>query len=205
MLRYLRIAGSIICLIAAVLLIALWVRSYWRMDLVQGPCALRDGFSVTSVRGRLMFSAWLTDEDPPVSQWELVSMDPRRWSELSPFPGPAFALGFSSTDTSYFDAPHWFLALVGGLMAIALAVKRFGLRTFLIAVVLLAAVLGLAAQFRSTPPVLHPTNPDINRPITNETIVGQPRTWQPVRGVLGARLRLDPSHPSRDRRDKPAG
>jgi hypothetical protein len=45
--RRLRIACSAVCSIACVLLIALWLRSYWRIDDLQGPILWPSGFSLS--------------------------------------------------------------------------------------------------------------------------------------------------------------
>src|SRR3990172_7220509 len=50
-LQYLRIAFSATCLIACVLLIALWVRSYWWWDTTSAV----PKHSLASVRGRLLW------------------------------------------------------------------------------------------------------------------------------------------------------
>src|SRR4051794_10959899 len=48
--RKLRIAWSVMCLIACVLLIVLWVRSYWWADVFSSA----KGYSVGSLRGELL-------------------------------------------------------------------------------------------------------------------------------------------------------
>ena len=54
-LRYLRIAFSAFCVIVAVLLIALWVRSYWIRDRIThnyvGRTYAHFGYSIDSLRG----------------------------------------------------------------------------------------------------------------------------------------------------------
>ncbi len=45
--RKLRIVSSVVCAIACVLLIALWVRSYWRSDDLHGPILWTTGLSLT--------------------------------------------------------------------------------------------------------------------------------------------------------------
>jgi hypothetical protein len=53
MLRYLRIAFSVTCGIACVLLIVLWVRSYSYMDYAYGPNNSHCSFTLISLSGRL--------------------------------------------------------------------------------------------------------------------------------------------------------
>ena len=51
--RKLRIAWSIACCIACVLLIVLWVRSRYRRDSIEGPVTAATSFVIDHVRGRV--------------------------------------------------------------------------------------------------------------------------------------------------------
>ena len=59
----LRIAFSATCLITCVLLIALWVRSYWYLDMVKGAWLGTRAFQVTSTTGEVVLTQFqLTKE-----------------------------------------------------------------------------------------------------------------------------------------------
>src|SRR5689334_13942796 len=55
--RKLRIAWSVVWGLAAVLLIALWARSYWRRDVLEGTICSRD-FALESAEGQLAASCY---------------------------------------------------------------------------------------------------------------------------------------------------
>ena len=61
--RKLRIAWSVVCAIACVLLIALWVRSYWWMDDVQTGSTVTPPTQLVSQEGAPFFST-----DPELSE-----------------------------------------------------------------------------------------------------------------------------------------
>jgi hypothetical protein len=141
--RKLRIAFSATCLIACVLLIALWVRSYWIGDNIRLP-ASEARVNVYSVRGTFSTSVYRVPISPPRGwEWEstpIGSMLPvfglrRSWSYHSD--GPLRYLVF----------PHRFLVLMFAMLAAVPWLpwwsKRFSLRTLLIATTLIAVVLGL--------------------------------------------------------------
>jgi hypothetical protein len=50
-LRYLRIAWSVGCVVVCVLLIVLWVRSYWWLNLIKGPLTPSKTLVLTSSNG----------------------------------------------------------------------------------------------------------------------------------------------------------
>ena len=183
MLRYLRMAGAIGCGTVAVLLIALWARSYWWQDHVQGPLVACDGFSVTSVRGRLMASVWWKwgSDGLPITRWDYDSIStssPRSAAGL--IGGPMLVFAVADPEGPYLHVPHWVIAVMFGLATVVLARGRFGVRTLIIVTAVLGATLALASYCNSGPGIRSPMNPDINRPITNETFVGQPWRWRPV-------------------------
>jgi hypothetical protein len=170
--RKLRIAWSVAWGIAAVLLIALWVRSYWWVDgvtyrpqsnaryyLVSGSQALRleiipDRNPQPLARERANRASELRDPivvpDMPTaerrSDWQTIKVrairDPER--QATSF------LGFRLTCPPTIPlpvCPHWFAVTLLGLLATAPWVRnfnyRFSLRTLLIATTLVAAGLGL--------------------------------------------------------------
>ena len=151
-LRYLRIAFSITCLIACVLLIALWVRSYWVRDRVThnyvGRTYARFGYTIDSLRGlcsvliervpafspdRMHYASWPADDS--VSIMFPAGSLARRW------------LGFrweSSLDAFDIIVPYWFpVSALAAVAAVPWLPWRFSVRTLLIATTLVAVVLGL--------------------------------------------------------------
>jgi hypothetical protein len=147
-LRYLRIAFSAACLIACVLLLALWVRSYWRLDGLQGPILWPHGFSLSSMYGRLMIGGG--DEDDPITEWDYGSFkfDDPYMAPTAQFLGPVFAFHPSVKAGAYIHVPHWFPALITGSIAFALAKRRsYSLRTLLIMMTLVAIGLGLIVYY----------------------------------------------------------
>lgn len=177
MLRYLRIAVSVVCLTACVLLIALWVRSYRTSDRLHGLLRKQE-IVLASKQGRLTII--LIQWDVTVFGWQVITHPVN--DELSFPTGPmqsyesAFGFGwindpilcvqrstqsappgvkakFWGTGTTTIKGagpimPYWFLVLLTGSIAAALTIRRpyqFSLRTLLIAMTLVAVVLGIIA------------------------------------------------------------
>jgi hypothetical protein len=139
-LRYLRIAFSVTCGIACVLLVMLWVRSYWCRDCLQGNWVSSRALIGWSDRGQLVFllsdhaPGWpwrLTyvpaDEEPYRTQW--------KWGD--------------STPSSLVAFPHWFPSMLFAAFATVPWIGhfkwQFSLRTLLIAMTLIALGLGIVA------------------------------------------------------------
>jgi hypothetical protein len=142
--RKLRIAWSVLCAIACVLLIVLWVRSCWWWDVGQGPLLEGVQFSAASQRGRLIVSIGAF-EIVPITSWggHSVQSNYEQVAILSRIAPTGFAF-FHSGGYWVIHIPHWFAT--SGLAALAAAPWlrwRFRLRTLLIATALVAVVLGL--------------------------------------------------------------
>src|SRR5688572_26181570 len=140
--RVLRIAVSSVCLLASVLLIVLWVRSYWRGDVfgfgfpryrqayVQSEFGM---FYVGTLPGELRqrFQSWRIDRG--LDRGILYTN----------------ALGFGvarASGSPIIIMPQWFPAIASGFIATIPWVawsRRFSLRALLIATTLVAAALGL--------------------------------------------------------------
>jgi hypothetical protein len=162
-LRYLRIAFSATCLIACVLLIVLWVRSYWWQDTLYVNYAGRDtpnysgtkSVNLTSAQGRIaVFNKpmrWapristnhskISDTFQPLDYTDDVGNAPSAiWFRVMRWSKP------SHTSVEF---PNWFLALCFSALAMAPWLRwRFSLRTLLIATTLVAVVLGLIVWLR---------------------------------------------------------
>src|SRR5687767_13214300 len=109
--RYLRIAVTALSLTACVLLITLWVRSFWWIDVVEGPILWPYGWSLASTQGRFMLAGW--SEEDPITTWAISSIE-----VSSPYTlpmkslGPVFAFNLSQGDGPYIHFPHWCAALL---------------------------------------------------------------------------------------------
>jgi hypothetical protein len=137
-LRYLRIAFSATCLIACVLLIALWVRSYWWMD-TTGFIA---DHILASIRGRLLWDTPLKVVARPGSP-SLATYATARFggTYTLPLDGILVTPGPGGTGIAI-----WIPALLAAILTAIpwMGLKwRFSLRTLLIATTLVAVVLGL--------------------------------------------------------------
>jgi hypothetical protein len=144
MLRYLRIAFSATCLIACVLLIALWARSYtwgesYTWDFGQAYC------SASYLRGAIVVRSLDASHRGDLTTGYGWGRAPRqRLDETFPVHFYGFYFRKASGDLTLI-VPMWFLIIVSISCAAApwLAWK-FGVRTLLIATTVVAVVLGIA-------------------------------------------------------------
>jgi hypothetical protein len=129
--RKLRIAWTVFCGIACVLLIALWVRSYWRYDFTQSG-------GVTSANGNLHIGRNV----------EITRYADRTPSPQQPTRSPFGMFSITSEGVTAVPSgngitlPYWLLLIPIFALATC-AWIRFTLRTLLIATTLVALVLGL--------------------------------------------------------------
>jgi hypothetical protein len=137
--RKLRIASSAACGIFCSLLILLWVRSYWqcdRFDMQWGNASHVLG--AVSRRGLLAIGEGHATT-PLEERFAISSTSVRAAAELETnaigFRGRRFGVG-----NWFLTMPYWFPALLL-VVAAALPWKHFSLRTLLIAVTLVAAIL----------------------------------------------------------------
>ena len=145
MFKCVRIAVTAFSLTACVLLVALWVRSFWWIDCLEGPILWPHGWSLTSTQGRFMLAGW--SEEDPITAWAIGSIE-----VSSPYAlpmkslGPVFAFNLSQSDGAYVHFPHWCPALLATTVGFfAIKPRRFSLRTLLIATTLVAVGLGIIA------------------------------------------------------------
>lgn len=129
--RWLQITWTVCCGIA-VLFVALWVRSYWCADYLDGPLL------VGSMQGKLTF---IKMNEP--SPWKVVKLP------LSSMPpaGSTSSWGYTTNfRSSAVHFPHWLLVAILAIIAAMPWLrfsKRFSLRTLLIAMTLVSVVLGV--------------------------------------------------------------
>jgi hypothetical protein len=140
--RKLRIAWSVAWGLAIVLMIALWVRSYWRLDRVQLNLPGTRGGLISSRGGRLRF----TLAENISGHFAYLST---KISTLSVNPLATTRFGFafeSSTLAARTDViiPDWIVVTAGAVFAMIPWLRsRFSLRSLLIATTLTAVGLGL--------------------------------------------------------------
>jgi hypothetical protein len=146
MLRKLRISFSVGCGAVCVLLILLWVRSYWRSDSVFyfNPGLL---FGVHSKQG-IVRPVYSSNHELPVaagtSKWQIRNevvrdfVDGARIPRLQPF-----RLYNRFPSSIFVTIPYWFLIVVVATIGASPWLPRhFSLRTLLFATTLVALLLG---------------------------------------------------------------
>jgi hypothetical protein len=145
--RKLRIAWSVGCGIACVLLIVLWVRSYWRLDYFYPPAInarLFSGFGAAGIQTLDSHEKYVLQS---IGRIQSLSADElvRRHTIETQNIRDLFLFRASSTKLI---VPIWFLAAIVSLVAIAPWLNRvtwlLTRRTLIIAATLIALVLGLA-------------------------------------------------------------
>jgi hypothetical protein len=138
--RKLRIAWSVSWGVVAVLLCVLWARSYWRTDSVSGPINTKWTFGASIVPGGYVLffaevvSVWNTDTE---SSEEWLDHSPPNWSRV---------WGDLRCENNTLCVPCWCsVAATVGMAAMPWFawLRRFSLRTLLIAVTPVAVGLGL--------------------------------------------------------------
>ena len=152
----LRIAFSIICTTACLVLIVLWTRSYRVVDNIIGPPNGLHRFGVSSAAGWLTirwtnsmgpdaFPQW-TIQSRSVAQMEAVYKqmeDSIRNQPGATFKRPVFKFGLTGNGAIQFQ--YWLPTLIAGaIAAVTTYRRRYSLRTLLVATTLIAVVLGLA-------------------------------------------------------------
>jgi hypothetical protein len=143
--RKLRIAWSTLCFVACVLLIALWVRSYWYVETVL--CKLSDDVLVYagSAPGVLGFRI-LPEES--VEPWIVYKQSTEKWlkSVRDRWLEQTWGGFHIDIDNAAIMAPYWFWCVIPVTIAAAPWLRwsnRFSLRTLLIATTLVSVILGL--------------------------------------------------------------
>ncbi len=139
----LRITWSVACGIATVLLVVLWVRSYWRYDWISRQLAFDHNLNFASHSGELSLQKGIeygsNIRRKPGSY--LYGSDDFIETRQRTFP-----LRFEFTrdyDYPTIVVPNWFVAsLVAAAATVPWIRWRFGLRTLLIATTLVAVILG---------------------------------------------------------------
>jgi hypothetical protein len=140
-LRKLRIAFSAVCGILCLLLIALWVWSYWRFDYVSGMLTANRQVEIFAIQGRLAIGTWV---EPTYSPWT------HRSNPVAESQGTVRILedgensfGFAFIRPSVVIPIHFHVVFASIMAVFPWLPWRFSLRTLLVASTLVAAGLGL--------------------------------------------------------------
>jgi hypothetical protein len=143
--RGLRIAWTVGFGILCLLLIALWVRSYWWIDVLAGPDISDRLFSLTSNSSGLTLAGYETSH-PAVSPWSTTT-----FSSLNTHRSYFLFTIAQGPEVCGAQTPHWFaVTLFATLAAVPWIRWRFSLCTLLIAVTLVAVGMGLIVYFAKT-------------------------------------------------------
>jgi hypothetical protein len=140
--RKLRSAWSVAWGVVAVLLIALWARSYWRLEILEKSIGF-EAIQLSSVKGRIAIGQIDRRAALGRSYLSVVAGDAADWRK------GRGALGFAHYDNSSLKAlvaPHWLPALLSAALAVVPWFSRswrFSLRTLLLATTAVAVALGL--------------------------------------------------------------
>jgi hypothetical protein len=141
--RGLRIAWSVWWGIVCVLLIVLWVRSYWRLDYFYPPAInarLYSGLGGTGIQTMDSHEKYILQSLGRIQSLSVDDLVRRRTIKTQNI-RDLFVFRASST---HLHVPIWFLVAIVSLVAIApWRPWQFSLRTLLIATTLIAVVLGL--------------------------------------------------------------
>jgi hypothetical protein len=151
--RSIRIAVTALCLTACVLLVALWVRSYWRYDFLAGPLGTTRLILIVSCRGQFgigtapieYLSEFGTGGAPKLHSGPSENM-PSLTLRMRSFLGIFYWHFRPLKRENQFVVPFWLITLVCVSITAAVPLKqtwRFSLRTLLIATTLIAAGLGV--------------------------------------------------------------
>jgi hypothetical protein len=145
-LRYARIAWSVVCGILCVLLVVLWVRSYWWQDLVYGVFGRGNPESqalvARSARGEQLLYVWKYQ----YTSWRWVSdSNTKILTESPPQSGFLGIHYWHKGQATIIRYPYWlFVASVTMFATLPwLPWLRFSLRTLIVCVTAIAAILGL--------------------------------------------------------------
>ena len=140
----LRIAWSVVWGVLCLLLLALWVRSFWRTDLVSRINSQRIATTYGSQYGTVYFAHF----DAGIGyRRSSNSSAPRPWAyeSLTGYVANNGLFAWERHQTSIYVAlPHWLVAVVAtGIGASCWIPWRFSLRTLLIAATVVAVGLGM--------------------------------------------------------------
>jgi hypothetical protein len=138
--RNLRIAWSVGCGIVCLLLATLWVRSYYRTDLLVGPWYWGGSFNFASMQGQVGLAVM-----PAATLSFGVVRDPSDRLFVNPEYGSRLGFRYSKNAVRHkVVIPYWFLVCATLPLTFVPWIRtRFSLRTILIGLTLVAVALGM--------------------------------------------------------------
>ena len=147
-LRYLRITFSVICGILCLLLVVLWVRSYKWVDAIAYRASPPSVYFAYSDDGVIRFGKDSDSNWQSYGPFETILLHSESWAGYSSevfdvWPFGKVIRGFRDRLWDRGQVPYWFVVLISATLSAAPWLRwRFGLRTLLIVITLLAVVLG---------------------------------------------------------------
>jgi hypothetical protein len=145
-LRLLRVSMLVTSGILCCLLVALWVRSYYYLDQFSWPLSTTRGIEFVSLQGKVRCSTLrLLPAYFQLSAWGLESMGSGSWPAKDEIEESKWGSTFVSPLDFSMWMPYSALVLVGMAVAVAPWIKwrRFSVRSMLVAVTLVAILLGV--------------------------------------------------------------
>jgi hypothetical protein len=147
MLKTLRIAVTALGLAACVPLVALWVRSYRWTDVIT-VCTSNFDIGAESVAGGTGVYLYVESGRAIERGFFYERHDQNDWPDMPP-PDRTWQFQVETTPYEIFvSLPHWFYLALAGIFSIAPWIRRFSLRTLLIATTLVAVGLGMIVVLR---------------------------------------------------------
>jgi hypothetical protein len=149
-LKYLRIAVTALSLTACVLLIALWVRSYWRLDGLSVPITITRRIEIWSGGARLEFRmAEYIGPSGPSNPWNLARLSRNEVLDYMKAAGIKRETRYFGQTQFGFLLPTWLFVLIAISGATAPWLPwQFSLRTLLIVMTVFAVGLGVIIAAR---------------------------------------------------------
>jgi hypothetical protein len=151
--RRLRTAAWAAWLAVCLILVVLWLRTFWRADVLWGPIPGYGSFVIASAPGYIELSI-VHQVRYPSTAWKLVShaAEPNAVRRILSLDFGAFGLRRSwNWNEVSVTAPHWFIVLIAAACAALPLIKwqsRFTLRTMLATVTIVAFALWLFVKIR---------------------------------------------------------
>jgi hypothetical protein len=158
MLRRLLNIASVVCLVACVALMGMWVRSCFRCDFVRGGLVSSYTVAISSIEGRFVLEEWSANPSElrsGFSRWSMSSSQDCADRQSSIPEGLLTPIGFTwrrSWSSLILVLPYYFLVLITGSLSMLLRMPwplHFTLRSLFIATTFLAIVLGMSAWLDS--------------------------------------------------------
>ena len=148
-LRYGRVAFSAVCLLLGLLLVAVWIRSYWVADTALLQTTARRAVQVDSFRGVASLESLYFNDDADPLEFHLESEEIT--DDFEPPYDTVWGFGWevargADGGSHTLSLPYWLIVLLLAAIAIVPWIRfRFRLRTLLIVMAVVAAALGAVA------------------------------------------------------------